>query len=108
MSVTMELKGGDTLKQRLKKDLRELTLQMADDYRDALEDKTPKLSGHASRGWRIKKRKDDAKITNKVPYIGRLENGWSSKAKNGITKEAKAVVQAKRERGEYKMNKRRK
>lgn len=104
----MKLEGGDTLKQRLKKDLRKLTLQMADDYRDALEAETPFLSGRASRGWRIKKRKDDAKITNKVPYIGRLENGWSSKAKSGITKEAKKIIQAKRNAGEYKMNKRRK
>lgn len=108
MTMTMQLKGGDTLKKRLKDDLRKLTIQMADDYKDALVDKTPKLSGHASRGWRIKKRRDDAKITNKVPYIGRLEDGWSSKAKNGITKEAKKVIQAKRQRGEYKMNKRRK
>lgn len=104
----MELKGGDTLKERLKKDLRKLTLQMADDYKKALVEETPKLSGRASLGWRIKKRKDDAKITNKVPYIGRLENGWSKQAKDGITKPAKAVIQAKRKAGEYKMNKRRK
>ena len=104
----MELKGGDTLKERLKKDLRKLTLQMAEDYKEALVKKPPYLSGRASLGWRLKKRKDNARITNKVPYIGRLENGYSSKAKSGMTKPAKAIIQAKKERGEYKMNKRRK
>lgn len=108
MSITMKLEGGDTLKQRLKKDLRKLTLEMADDYEKYIKKYTPKASGRAQRGWRLKETKNGAKLSNPVPYISYLEDGWSKQAKRGMTKPAKAKIETLRQKGEYKMNKRRK
>ena len=108
MSITMKLEGGDTLKQRLKDGLKKLTQEMADDYRDELEKETPYKTGNASRGWRLKKTKNGAKINNRVPYISRLEDGYSSLAKEGMTTPAKKTIEALKKSGKYKMNKRRK
>ena len=46
--------------------------------------RTPIDQGRARAGWQ--KRKDE--VRNEVPYIRRLENGWSKQAPRGFTKQA--------------------
>ena len=108
MSISMKLEGGDTLKKRLKDGLKKLTQEMADDYKKELVKETPFKSGNASRGWRLRKTKNGAKINNRVPYISRLEDGYSKQAPSGMTKPAKKTIQALKNSGKYKMNKKRK
>ena len=108
MSITMVLKGGDTLKKRLKKDLQKMTLEMAEDYKKYIKKYTPVATGNAQRGWSLKKTQKGAKLTNPVPYISYLENGWSKQAKSGMTKPAKDMIDSLKKAGEYKMNKKRK
>ncbi len=108
MSITMKLDGVKTLKERLKKDLSKLTLEMAKDYEKYIKKYTPIDKGRARRGWRLKKTKNGAKLNNPVPYISYLENGWSKQAKSGMTKPAKDKIYQLKAKGHYKMNKKRK
>lgn len=50
---------------------------------------TPVKSGRARRGWKLRKRNDfQYKVFNKVPYINRLDEGYSKQAPNGIVRPA--------------------
>ena len=50
---------------------------------------TPVREGRAQRGWKYKDLGNgESRITNKVPYIGNLDEGSSKKAPKGIVKPA--------------------
>lgn len=49
---------------------------------------TPVRSGQARRGWQIVGRGLQTQVVNRVPYISRLDNGYSRQAPNGIVKPA--------------------
>lgn len=57
---------------------------LADDYQAAVVPRTPILTGRARRGWQARK----TGITNTVPYIGRLESGYSRQAPTGFVQQA--------------------
>ncbi len=60
-----------------------------------LKRETPKLTGRASRGWT--KSQDDT-VSNTVPYINRLDEGWSKQKPRGFVKQTirKTIRQSKR------------
>tara|TARA_Y100000114_G_scaffold153052_1_gene172333 strand:- start:922 stop:1215 length:294 start_codon:yes stop_codon:yes gene_type:complete len=60
-----------------------------------LKRETPKLTGRASRGWT--KSQDDT-VSNTVPYINRLDEGWSKQKPRGFVKQTirKTIRQTKR------------
>ena len=60
-----------------------------------LRNETPKLTGRASRGWT--KSQDDT-VSNTVPYINRLDEGWSRQKPRGFVKQTirKTIRQSKR------------
>lgn len=104
----MKLTGSSDLKQKLKDGLRSLTSEMAKDYYNELKRETPYKTGNARSGWRLNQTVKGSTIKNKVPYIGRLEDGHSSQARNGMTAPAKRTIQQNINNGKYKMNKKRK
>jgi hypothetical protein len=54
--------------------------------------RTPILTGQARRGWQ---QRGKTQVTNEVPYIGRLENGYSRQAPNGfVIQGTKAAIEA--------------
>ena len=59
-----------------------------------LKRETPKLTGRASRGWT----KDKETVSNTVPYINRLDEGWSKQKPRGFVKQTirKTIRQSKR------------
>lgn len=57
---------------------------IADDYKTAVVPRTPIDTGKARRGWRARK----TEIRNDVPYIGKLETGYSRQAPNGFVRQA--------------------
>lgn len=77
--------------------------QFADRFQDTLvaelqnelRARTPKDTGKASRGWRTQ---TSSTVVNRVPYIQRLERGWSQQAPNGFVKKsiAKAIQNTNR------------
>lgn len=57
-----------------------------------IKPRTPIDKGRARRGWR---RRNDT-VENKVPYIERLEKGYSKQAPKGFTKQAITATLSKR------------
>ena len=50
---------------------------------------TPVKSGRARDSWRLKRKNDlHFRISNKTPYINRLDEGYSKQAPNGIVRPA--------------------
>jgi hypothetical protein len=45
---------------------------------------TPRRSGRAARGWK----QDKNSVSNDVPYIGRLDRGYSNQKPRGFTKQS--------------------
>lgn len=54
------------------------------DYQTSVRSKTPIDTGRARRGWQ----KRTKEIRNDVPYIGRLEGGYSRQAPKGFVDQA--------------------
>ena len=48
--------------------------------------KTPIQTGNARRGWKKRGRGVDTVVENRVPYIKRLDEGYSRQAPNGIVR----------------------
>lgn len=62
--------------------------QVASIYLEEAKKATPIKSGRARRNWTKKVNRQDFDISNNVPYIGRLEEGYSKQAPKGITRVA--------------------
>ena len=54
--------------------------------------RTPIDTGRARKGWS----KRTSSVSNTVPYIGRLESGYSKQAPKGFTKQAISATLSKR------------
>jgi hypothetical protein len=57
---------------------------LADDYRSAVVPRTPIDTGRARNGWQARK----TGINNAVPYIRKLEEGYSRQAPRGFVQQA--------------------
>ena len=61
---------------------------LQDIYASEVRSRTPIDKGRARRGWVKRSSGKDKIVQNRVPYIERLENGYSKQAPNGFTKQA--------------------
>lgn len=81
----------------INKDLDQTVRLVSRDLFTTVKSKTPIRSGRAKRGWTLKQKKPRRyEIANKVPYIERLDNGYSKQAPNGMTRPAIREVANKR------------
>ena len=82
----------------LKRDLARQVRSISNDLFTSLKRFTPVRSGRARNAWR--KRDGNLKFTirNNVPYIGRLESGYSKQSPKGITRPAVREVANKYKR----------
>jgi hypothetical protein len=69
---------------------------LQDIYISEVRSRTPIDKGRARRGWQKRSQGKDKIISNKVPYIGRLEDGYSRQASKGFTQQAKTATLNKR------------
>lgn len=85
--------NGNRVATDLNRELDQIVRLISQDYLDTVKVKTPVRSGRARRGWRLnKKRKLNYEVTNRVPYIGRLDEGYSQQAPRGMTRPAAREV----------------
>jgi len=70
---------------------------LKDDYKSAVVPRTPIDTGRARRGWQ----KRSNRIENQVPYIGRLERGYSRQAPSGFVKQALSSTIEKSNKRKY-------
>ena len=79
----------------LNKDIEKFIDGFTNTLKSNLKKETPKLTGRASRGWN--KPQNDT-VSNTVPYINRLDEGWSRQKPRGFVKQTirKTIRQSKR------------
>lgn len=92
LNVTIQFKGNKVAAD-LNKEIDQTVRLISQDYFGLVKDKTPVKSGRAKRGWKIKKQnKFSYRVSNRVPYIGRLDEGYSKQAPRGMTRPAAGEV----------------
>jgi len=92
LSVTIQF-NGTKVAADLNRELDQTVRLISQDYFDLVKDKTPVKSGRAKRGWRLKKQRQFAyEVRNQVPYISRLDEGYSKQAPRGMTRPAAREV----------------
>jgi hypothetical protein len=73
----------------LSNDVDQMVRQVSTDLLDTIKQITPVRSGRAKRGWRLRKQgKLNYEVANRVPYISRLDEGYSKQAPRGMTRPA--------------------
>lgn len=92
LNVTIQFKGNKVAAD-LNKEIDQTVRLISQDYFGLVKDKTPVKSGRAKRGWKMKKQKKFSyRVSNRVPYIGRLDEGYSKQAPRGMTRPAAGEV----------------
>jgi hypothetical protein len=92
LDVTIQF-NGTKVAAGLKREIDQTVRQISQDYFGLVKDKTPVKSGRARRGWKLKKNRPFSySVNNRVPYIGRLDEGYSKQAPRGMTRPAAREV----------------
>lgn len=84
MQISIDVRGLNEAIRELGKDLDAYQDVLTTELRNSLVKRTPIDSGKARRGWK----EDKNSVSNTVPYIQRLEQGWSSQAPRGFVKQS--------------------
>jgi len=82
----IRLQGATNIKTKLDRALDKLVKETATVAKEIFQKNTPKRTGNARKNWNTRLGKRDFELSNRVPYIERLDNGWSKQAPQGITK----------------------
>jgi hypothetical protein len=82
MKVTFT--GSSTITSDLKRELNQFLTDLGNVTLQEARAKTPVKSGNARSKWTKTQNKDNFEVTNRVPYIERLEAGASRQAPKGI------------------------
>lgn len=90
MRITVE--GVSEMKRALQRLIDDEIEALGEEYTSQVRRRTPIDTGRARRGWQ----KRTKEIRNDVPYIRRLENGYSSQARNGFVNQAVTATINKR------------
>lgn len=84
--LSIKVIGIDSALNEIDKDLEAVVERVATIVEESVKKFTPIKSGRARRGWNKKETGQGFNVNNKVPYIGRLEEGYSKQAPKGIIK----------------------
>lgn len=88
--ITIE--GVSQLKRVLKTVIDDEIEALGEEYKSQVRRRTPIDTGRARRGWQTRTKE----IRNEVPYIRRLENGYSQQAPRGFVNQAVSATINKR------------
>lgn len=83
---------GDNIKGFLKDVADDEVKALSETLKQEISRRTPIDSGRARRGWQVR----NNQVINNVPYIDRLERGYSSQAPKGFTNQAVRATVNKR------------
>jgi hypothetical protein len=90
------ISGLDKFNKELAKIIEKTKNELQDTVKTEIATRTPIDSGRARRGWSKRSSGKDRIVKNTVPYIERLEGGYSRQAPNGFTKQAVKATMNKR------------
>jgi hypothetical protein len=83
--MKLKVLGVDDALQFIGKEIEEQVDVVAQIYHEEAQRSTPIKSGRARRAWNKDVQRQGFTVENNVPYIGRLEEGYSKQAPKGIT-----------------------
>lgn len=89
-------RGFGDFKGELKKAVSDEVKFLTDTYQQEVKKRTPIDTGRARRGWQKRTSAKSGEIRNQVPYIERLEGGYSRQAPNGFVRQALTATLNKR------------
>jgi hypothetical protein len=84
MKITIDVIGTQKAATDLSKEIDKLISFVASTFTSEVKSRTPIDEGRARRGWQQRSNQ----IENRVPYIERLEKGYSKQAPRGFVKQA--------------------
>lgn len=90
-------RSGTNIRRWLEGIVEEEKKHLKDDYKSAVVPRTPIDTGKARRGWQIR----TGQVENRVPYIGKLETGYSRQAPDGFVRQALNTTIEKSNRRKY-------
>lgn len=93
--MKISLIGQDSLSRELKNTLSKVVKDLADEVLVDARQNTPYKTGNARKNWNKQVGKENFSVSNKVPYIERLEAGASKQAPKGIIGPTLAQVKGK-------------
>jgi len=82
--IKITVTNANQLMQDLKSQSKKLLEKISTDVLVTVKKYTPIKLGTARQGWRMMRSSKGNSIINRVPYIGRLEEGSSTQAPNGM------------------------
>lgn len=94
MRKTVSVEGVAQAKAMLRKLVQDEITEIEETYKSEVRRRTPIDTGRARRGWQSRNKE----ISNSVPYIRRLENGYSKQAPRGFVNQAVNATVNKRKR----------
>lgn len=98
MKVTIDLIGDQELLKELEQEIDQLNNFVAAEFKRQVVPRTPIDKGTARRGWQQRQSGRGQTVENRVPYIERLERGYSRQARNGFVNQAIAATVAQTRR----------
>jgi len=84
--MKLEILGVDDTLKFIGRSVTERVDEIATIYEEEARKATPIRSGRARRSWTKDVNRQGFKVENNVPYIGRLEEGYSKQAPKGIVR----------------------
>lgn len=84
MNLVVEVTGSLESQQELQREISKFVSDLQSVVKDEIAIRTPYKSGNARRGWQTRQLGSTKVVDNQVPYIGRLEGGYSRQAPNGF------------------------
>jgi hypothetical protein len=91
MLITLSAEGFDKANTDLTAFVAKTVSSLSTNITEEIRVRTPIKSGRARRGWQNRTGTSGAIINNNVPYIQRLEDGYSSQARQGFVKQGIAA-----------------
>lgn len=88
MKVTVDLIGSDLTLKDLENTILQVRQTLASEFKSQVVPRTPIDQGTARRGWQQRQSGKNISVENNVPYIERLERGYSRQAPRGFVNQA--------------------
>ena len=98
MKITVDLIGSKDNLKELEDTILQFRKTLAAEFRSQVVPRTPIDQGRARAGWQQRQSGTNISVENQVPYIDRLERGYSRQAPRGFVNQAISATIAKTNR----------
>lgn len=88
MKITVDLIGSTENLKELENTILQFRKTLADEFKSQVVPRTPIDQGRARAGWQQRQSGTNISVENQVPYIERLERGYSRQAPRGFVNQA--------------------